>query len=183
MEDTPMAVYREVMEINFFGMVSLTRKCIPSLVASKGRIVIVGSLAGRIAMPFLSPYCASKFAVEGFADSLRREMRPFGVRTVLVEPAAVATPIWNRALEQRVEVSAPYRHPVERFREDFIKGGNQGMETGRAAAVIARILEKKRPSPRYIIAKNRLLSALELRIPDSLLDRLVAKLFGMDCRA
>jgi NAD(P)-dependent dehydrogenase (short-subunit alcohol dehydrogenase family) len=178
-EDTPMAVYREVMEINFFGMVFLTRKLIPALVDSKGRIVIIGSLAGRIAMPFLSPYCASKFAVEGFADSLRREMLPLGVRTVLVEPAAVATPIWNRALEQQVEVSERYRLSVERFREDFIRGGNDGLDTGLAAGMIARIIVKKRPAARYIIAKNRLVPALELCIPDQVMDRLVMRLFGM----
>ena len=78
-EDLPMSLFREVFEINFFGAVRIAQAFIPELVASRGRIVVIGSMAGRVALPFLSPYASSKFALEGFCDSLRRELNPFGV--------------------------------------------------------------------------------------------------------
>ncbi len=66
---------------------------------------MIGSNAGKIAMPFLSPYASTKYALEGFCDSLRREMNPFGVKTILFEPASIATPIWNKAKQQELRLS------------------------------------------------------------------------------
>lgn len=180
-ENVPMALYRESFEINYFGVVALVQATIPFLTRDKGRIMIIGSLAGRIAMPFLSPYVSTKFALEGFCDSLRREMNPWGVTTILIEPAAIATPIWRKAVQQDVSfVDAKYSKSLQRFREGFIEDGNRGLDTKQAASFIADILFKKKPGARYIVAKNRLVSNLLLLLPYWVLDKAVVKMFQME---
>jgi short-subunit dehydrogenase len=179
-ENLPMALYREAFEINYFGLVRLSQRLLPDLVASRGKLVVVGSLAGRIALPFLSPYTSTKFALEGFCDSVRRELNPLGVRTVLLEVAGVATPIWNKALRQDRSFADPkYAESLAAFTEGFILKGNEGLEADRAAAEIARILALKAPRARYLISKNPLLDRLKMRIPSRLLDRLVGRMFAM----
>lgn len=179
-ENLPMALYREVFEVNFFGLVRLSQRLLPELIAAKGKLVVVGSLAGRIALPFLSPYTATKYALEGFCDSVRRELLPFGVRTVLLEVAGVATPIWNKALAQDVSFMAPrYAASMEAFKRKFIVEGNHGLEVERAAERIARILELETPRARYVVSKSPLLDWLKMRIPGRLLDRVVLRMFEM----
>jgi NAD(P)-dependent dehydrogenase (short-subunit alcohol dehydrogenase family) len=179
-EDMPLEIYRAVFEINFFGLLAVTRKVIPALIRDGGRLVVIGSLAGRIALPYLSPYTASKFALEGWCDSVRRELRPQGVATILIEPAGVATPIWNRALGQDASfVQQKYEPSLQKFREEFIMKGNEGMEVGRAARAIYRRITKKNPSSRYVIAKNPVAARLQLCIPGCLLDTATARLFSM----
>jgi NAD(P)-dependent dehydrogenase (short-subunit alcohol dehydrogenase family) len=179
-ENIPMEIYRNVFEVNFFGLVSVTRKILPCLIKSRGRLVVIGSLAGRVALPFLSPYTSSKFALEGWCDSIRRELNPLGVRTILLEPGGVATPIWNKALEQDSSFAdKKYDESLRLFRENFIAGGNSGMDTERAAARMFRLVVKKSPKARYIVSGNRLLSYIETLIPDAILDILVKKMFSM----
>ncbi|NTU89853.1 MAG: SDR family NAD(P)-dependent oxidoreductase, partial [Actinobacteria bacterium] len=123
-EDLPLTLYRECFEINYFGAVRIVQACIPELIRNKGKIIVNGSMAGKFALPFLSPYASSKFALEGFCDSLRREMNPFGVKTVLLEPAAVATPIWNKAKSQDTSfIEEKYLKSVTFFMNKFIEGG------------------------------------------------------------
>ncbi len=180
-ENIPLNIYRECFEINYFGTVAVTQALLPELISNRGTIIVVGSLAGKIAMPFLSPYASSKFALEGFCDSLRREMNPYKVKTILIEPAGVATPIWDKAKEQDISwVDKKYMKSLQSFQENFIEGGNKGMAPHRAGEIIADILEKKRPGSRYIIAKNLFWSKLLAHIPNAILDRAVTKLFDMD---
>ncbi|NTW70938.1 MAG: SDR family NAD(P)-dependent oxidoreductase [Eubacteriaceae bacterium] len=179
-ENIPIGIYRESFEINYFGAVKVIQSLIPELILNKGKIIIHGSMAGRIAMPFLSPYVSTKFALEGFCDSLRREMKPFGVKTVLLETAAVATPIWNKAKNQDISfVEEKYMDSLYRFRDNFIEGGNHGMDVDDAAGMIANILLEKNPKARYIIAKNILSPKLLLRLPAMVIDIAVVKMFKM----
>lgn len=179
-ENIPIGLYRESFEINYFGAVKVIQSLLPEIILSKGKIIIHGSMAGRIAMPFLSPYVSTKFALEGFCDSLRREMKPFGVKTVLLETAAVATPIWNKAKNQDISfVEEKYMDSLYTFRDNFIEGGNQGMDAEDAAGMIANILYEKNPKARYVIAKNTLSSKLLLRLPAMLVDIAVIKMFKM----
>ncbi|MBN2160720.1 MAG: SDR family NAD(P)-dependent oxidoreductase [Spirochaetes bacterium] len=179
-ENIPLEIYRTVMEINFIGLASLSQKILPALIRSRGRLVVNGSMAGRIALPFLSPYTASKFALEGWCDSVRRELKPLGVRTILLETAGIATPIWDKGLQQDYSFAdKKYDASIRLFKEKFIAGGNRGMDTDRAAAQIFRFITEKKPKARYIVAQNRLLSFLELMIPGRVLDALVVKMFSM----
>ena len=180
-ENMPINIFRETYEVNFFGVIKVIQCLIPELIRDKGKIMVHGSMAGKVAVPFLSPYASSKFALEGFVDSLRREMLPFGVKTILLETAAVATPIWNKYQKQDISfVQEKYMKSLIEFRDKFIQGGNKGMAIAKAANMIADIFQKKQPKARYIVASNRLTSKMLTMIPNSLLDKILLKLFKMD---
>lgn len=85
-EFVPMKAYRNVLDVNYFGVVLVTKTFLPLVKRKKGRVVSIASIAGLLAMPGMSAYCSSKWAVEAFCESLRREMRIFGVKVVLIEP-------------------------------------------------------------------------------------------------
>ncbi len=91
-EALPTEDLRYQFEVNFFGVAQMIRTFLPLLRQTQGRIINVSSVAGKLATPYMSPYCASKFALEGFSDSLRRELKPFGVKVILVEPAPLTLP-------------------------------------------------------------------------------------------
>ena len=180
-EDMPIDIFKETYDINFFGTIRIVKCFIPYLIKTKGRIIIQGSMAGKVAVPFLSPYASSKFALEGFSDSLRREMIPYGIKTTLLEAAAVATPIWNKAKKQDVSfVEDKYVKSMTEFRDKFIEGGNRGMDVKDAAKMISDIFEKNNPKGRYIIAGNRFTSKLLTFMPNFILDKVLVKMFKMD---
>lgn len=180
-ENIPINIFKETYEINFFGTIRIIQCFIPELIKTKGRIIVHGSMAGRVAVPFLSPYASSKFALEGFCDSLRRELLPYGIKTILLETAAVATPIWNKAKNQDISfVDEKYMKSLTEFRDKFIEGGNRGMKVETAAKIISDIFEKNNPKGRYIVAKNILTSKLLTYIPNFILDKILIRLFKMD---
>lgn len=180
-ENLPLNMYRESFEINLFGLISLTQLLIPTLIASKGRIYNMGSMAGLVAMPFLSPYVSTKFALEGFTDSLRREMTPFGIKTVLFEPGGISTPIWEKAKKQDISFAdQKYMDSLKIFEVKFIDGGLNGCPVDRASEKIVRVIEKKNPKARYIIDDPVLMTKLLAFLPQRILDRVIKKLFKMD---
>lgn len=180
-ENTPIRLFRENMEVNYIGLVSLTQKIIPLLAASRGRIIIIGSMAGRIALPFLSPYVSTKFALEGFADALRREMRPLGVKVVLMEPTAVATPIWTKALAQDMSfVERKYLSSVNAFKDEFIRPAMKSMHPDHAARQIYAGATARNPRTRYMITDKRVTNTLIRMVPLKVLDWYANKWFRMD---
>lgn len=180
-ENIPLQVFREVFEINFFGLVSLTQKIIPNLIQSKGRLIIIGSMAGRVAPPFLSPYVCTKFALEGFSDSLRRELIPFGIKTILLEPGVVATSIWNKPKELNNSlIDKKYLKSLEFFKDKLVSAGKSGMTTSKATEKIFKIIKKKNPKPRYFIVKNRLRTYIQLFLPQKYLDKLIIRNYKVD---
>lgn len=180
-ENLPMDFYRKCMEINFFAPVRMIKEFIPEIIRNRGRIMLIGSFAGKIALPFLSAYASSKYAAEAFCDSQRRELNPFGVKTILMEPRAVATTIWDKGKAQDISfVDEKYRACLIRERDSFVKGGNSGVDVDIAAFDISRILFAKNPRPRYIIAKNLAASKFLLIVPDRILDKAIEKVFHMD---
>jgi short-subunit dehydrogenase len=180
-ENVPLKTYRESFEINFFALVTVVQKMIPEMIKSRGRIVIIGSFAGRMAAPFSSPYSASKYALEGFTESLRREMNPFGIKTVIFEPGSIATPIWNKIKEKDYSfIDKKYNKTKNLFIKNFVEAGNRGLDPETAALKIYSILTKRKPGPRYIIAENAFMEHLKLIIPTRLMDYLIAKIFEMN---
>jgi len=87
---------RHQMEVNSIGQIAVTQAFLPLLRKCRGRIVNIGSIAGRAVTPFVGAYAASKFAMEAFTDALRMELRPWGISVSIVEPGSIATPIWNK---------------------------------------------------------------------------------------
>ena len=180
-ENTPLSMYRENFEVNYFSNVRIIQALIPELIQSKGKILINGSLAGKIALPFLSPYASSKFALEGFCDSLRREMKPFDVQTVLIESASVATPIWNKSYNQDISfIEEKYIPTLRRFQKMLTTSGNKGLSSEKSAVLTAAIIEDPRPKTRYVIAKGKINSKYLRFLPDAALDRLLLRHFKIN---
>jgi NAD(P)-dependent dehydrogenase (short-subunit alcohol dehydrogenase family) len=171
---------REIFEVNVFAPVLLTQALLPSLRAARGRVVIVGSVGGRVAVPFGGPYHATKFALEALADSLRLELRPQGVGVAIVEPGTIRTPIWAKA-ERRVEAQrsrlseigrALYDARLATFQERLRSADRDGDEPRLVAAKIAKALDGR--GSRYPLGRGvGAITRLRPLIPDALFDRVV----------
>jgi len=151
-EDLTRDLLRRQFEVNVFGAMQLCREVLPSMRARRsGRIVNVSSLAGRVSIPMMGAYCASKFAVEALTDAMRVEAKPFGVGVSLVEPGPVVTEFQRNALavSRDVLTSDSVYRPVYR---SYIDGGfemGRGATPERVARVIHHALTARRPRSRY----------------------------------
>ncbi|HEY0798183.1 MAG TPA: SDR family oxidoreductase, partial [Candidatus Baltobacteraceae bacterium] len=167
-------------EVNFFGAMATTRAFLPLLRRSRGRVINISSIAGKCSVPFVGAYAASKFALEGASDALRLELAPFGVRVILIEPGAVATPIWQRGgdLARAVlaqlspEQIAPYREALERFSTLATRSGKGGISPHRVAAVIDEALFGTKPRARYLVGNDARVQLMLARLPEGLRDRI-----------
>ena len=147
-EYLPIEEWRQQFEVNLFGVVETTKLFLELLRRGPGRNVIVGSVSGRLASPMVAPYAASKHAVEALAEALRHELRDWGIRTSVVEPGAVATPIWDkgRAQADRLEHDLPvdarqrYARFIEVVRRTIDQQEKVGVEPDRVAQVVERAL-------------------------------------------
>src|SRR5687768_13520662 len=100
LEFLPIEVWRNQLEVNVIGQVAVTKALMPLLRQGKGRVVFIGSIGGRTGTPFMGPYNASKFAIEGIAEAFRQERAPWGMKVIVVEPGAVKTEIWEKGRSQ-----------------------------------------------------------------------------------
>ena len=132
-------------------------------------------------MPFLGPYCASKFGLEGMSESLRRELMIFGVDVIVVAPGTIATPIWNKA--DAVDVTpfadGPYAPALARLKGYMIPNGNDGLPPERIGETVKTALTVKRPKTRYTVTPNPLQNLLALTLPKRLIDGVIARRLGL----
>jgi NAD(P)-dependent dehydrogenase (short-subunit alcohol dehydrogenase family) len=181
MEDIPEAELRRVMETNFFGVLALTRALLPTFRAQRqGRIVIVTSEAAFVGQPTNSIYVASKWAVEGWAESVAYEFETFGIYTILVEPGPCKTEIWHGTPRFQPSDSA-YRSWVTRvFHAGDAHFANLARDPQEVALTIARALEAKRPGFRYPVGPmSRLNHFLRGKLPSRLLRRATKRYLGI----
>jgi NAD(P)-dependent dehydrogenase (short-subunit alcohol dehydrogenase family) len=179
-EFVPPEELRHQLEVNLVGQVAVTQAFLPALRRTRGRIVFMGSIAGRSALPFLSPYAASKHALEALADSLRLELRPFGIHVSIVEPGTIKTAIWARSAKRADELIAGsdgelgelYGERIAAFREVALKRGAAGAPAEKVAKVVLEALTAERPHTRYLIGRDARLRAGFERLPDRLRDRI-----------
>lgn len=179
-EFVPPEELRHQLEVNLVGQVAVTQAFLPALRRAKGRIVFMGSIAGRSALPFLSPYAASKHALEAVADSLRLELRPFGIHVSIVEPGSIKTAIWARSAQRADKLIAAsdgelgdlYGERIAAFRQIALERGAAGAPTGKVAKVVLEALTAERPHTRYLIGRDARLRAGFERLPDRLRDRI-----------
>ena len=182
LELVPLDELRRQLEVNVVGQVAVTQAFLPALRRSRGRIVLMGSIGGRSALPFLGPYAASKHALEAVADSLRVELRPWGVAVSIIEPASIATAIWQkgatRAEELRAgfapDVDALYAPAVASFRKVALSRG-PGADPDDVAKVVEHALTAGRPKARYVVGRDARIRAAIERLPTRLRDRVLAK--------
>lgn len=187
-EAVPLDRWRRQFEVNFFGHIAVTQACLPMLRAARGRIVLVSSIAGLVGQPFLSPYCASKHALEALGDALRIELAPDGVGVTLLEPGAIKTPIWKRGEEntRAVEDSMPpdlvarYRDRLERVKKMASDAEAKGLPASACARAIERALTARRAPARIILGTDARLGAFFQRLlPARLFDLVLRRAFGV----
>jgi NAD(P)-dependent dehydrogenase (short-subunit alcohol dehydrogenase family) len=184
-EFLPIEMLRRQLEVNLIGQIAVTQALLPALRRARGRIVNVSSIGGRVAVPLLSPYAASKFGLEGFSDSLRRELRPHGVRVVLVEPGGVKTQIWRKGGEMADTMMEQVPPEAEGLYGDLVRvlraqseriDRESGMDASEVADVIARAMTSRRPRTRYLVGSDAKLRArVAWLLPDRAMDALIAR--------
>ncbi|HEX7064886.1 MAG TPA: SDR family oxidoreductase [Bacillales bacterium] len=155
-EEVPMAKWREQFETNFFGLVAVTKAVLPSMrEQGNGTIINMSSIGGRSALPGLGPYQASKFAVEGFSETLRLEMLPYGVRVVLVEPGSFKTDIWGKGVgDVNLAADSPYKEKTERLMKIVGRIAETADDPDKVARLVVRIVQTEEPDLRYPIGKG-----------------------------
>jgi len=181
-EDLTDEQVRRVMEVNFFGVLALTRRLLPAFRRQRrGRIVIVSSEAAFAGHPTISPYTASKWAVEGWAEALAYEVEPFGIHVTLIEPGAIRTNIWSSSPRVIPKESA-YRPLVMHLNivvDQHV--ARTAREPEDVARTIAKALEARSPRFRYTVGPTaRVGHVLRGKIPARLMRRIVARYFGFD---
>jgi NAD(P)-dependent dehydrogenase (short-subunit alcohol dehydrogenase family) len=188
LEFLPIDRLRQQLEINLIGQAAVTQAFLPALRRGRGRIVNVSSIGGRVGLPLVGAYNASKFGLEGLSDSLRRELRQHGVDVILIEPGGVKTPIWKKGEELADEMLEDVPPEAERLYGRMIaavRTGTQriaretGIEPSEVAEVIGTALTSSRPRARYLVgsdAKQRAVMAKLL--PARVMDRLIIRALG-----
>lgn len=177
-EDLSDEEMRQVFEVNVFGTMAVTRTVLPYMrAARRGRIVIMSSIGGKIASPGATAYCASKFALEGFGESLAQELRPFGVYVSLLEPGSVKTELYgrNRRLAARaLDPESPYHEWFRQLQGQMDHLARTPATTAEEVAEAAyRALTDKPPRWRYVVGRRpRLLIALRRYLPGELFERI-----------
>jgi len=180
--------YRQQFEVNFFGLVEVTRQVLPLLgtdrsrIGKPGKIINISSNVGQIGLPFVGPYCASKHAVEGLSHSLRRELLMYGIDVIIIGPAAIKTPIWEKESATTIPDSArnsDYAKSMGIFQSLFRKDGERGMEPDKLARLISEIFEKRKPKTRYALAQHKFKEWIMPRfiLPDRVLDNMMRKIY------
>jgi NAD(P)-dependent dehydrogenase (short-subunit alcohol dehydrogenase family) len=185
--ELPVEEFRRQVEINLVGVVIVTQAFAPllgtdrGLKGNPGRIVNIRSVGGRIGNPFLASYVASKFALEGLSESLRRELLPFGVDVIIIAPGAVATPIWAKA--EQVDVlpyrNTPYAAPLDRLRNYMLMLGKQGLPPERIGEAVRHALTAAKPEVRYTVTPTPVQNWLATNLPKRVVDRMVGSRLGL----
>src|SRR5208337_2704382 len=184
-EDMTLDELRHQLETNFFGNVAMTKAMLPVMRAQReGHIITVTSIGGLLGNPMLSAYCASKYALEGWSESLRIETHSLGIRVSLVEPGAYDTDIWERNVviaKGSLDPASPNKERSQRFAE-FVKNSAKHRGDAREVAqLIVRIANDPNPRLRYLIGADAKLQVwLKRLVPWRRYERIVAKTVKID---
>jgi NAD(P)-dependent dehydrogenase (short-subunit alcohol dehydrogenase family) len=179
LEFLPLDELRRQLEVNLIGQLAVTQAFLPALRAARGRIVIVGSIAGKSALPFLGAYAISKFALEALADSLRVEVAPDGIHVSIVEPGTIATAIWTKpqpvADAMPPEAMERYGSRIQRFRSVAAARSAKAAPVDSVGVAVEHALTASRPRTRYLVGRDAKLRAAIQKLPDRLRDRVLAR--------
>lgn len=180
--------FRHQLEVNLIGSFVVTSAFLPLLgtdptrKGKPGRIVNISSTSARIAGPFAGAYAASKFGLEGFSDSLRRELILFGIDVIIIRPGAVITPIWQKSdtgLTERFR-ETQYSEALARFEQYAAKEGANGLPAAVIGNTVWHALTTSKPRARYAVVPNRLTNWVIPRLmPTRMLDKLIAQFMGI----
>ena len=165
LEFLPVTELRRQLEVNVTGQVAVTQAFLPLIRKGRGRIVNVGSISGRVAFPLLGPYCASKFALEALTAALRMELRPWGIKVVIIEPAGIRTPIWRKALsagdkmgdQMPPEAFTFYGSIIEGQRARAKQSDHAGVHPKYVVKAVVHALTAEKPRLRYAVGQRAVL--------------------------
>ena len=178
---------RHQLDVNVVGQLVVTQAFAPLLGADPsrkgepGRIVMISSVGGKNANPFMGPYNASKFALEGLSESLRRELMLFGIDVIIVAPGAVATPIWAKAEEVDVSqyANTPYVTQLERIRSYMLDRGPKGLKPEKLGEAIHLALTIAHPKTRYTVSPDGLQDMMMNVLPKRMVDKMIGGRLGL----
>ena len=183
LELIPLEAWRRQFEVNVLGTVAVIQAFLPHLRKGKGRIVIMGSVAGRSALPGTGAYDSSKFALEGLADSLRPELQTFGIGVSIVEPGAVATAIWDKALKEIddfkrsavPELLELYADLIASVRDETAKAAVRALPADVVAKSVEHAITSSRPKSRYVVGSDAQFWLMLNLLPDRWKDKLILR--------
>ena len=186
--------FRQQINVNLTGQLIVTQAFAPLLMADgpglprrssegakPGRIVMISSVGGKNANPFLGPYSASKFALEGLSEALRRELMIFGIDVIVVAPGAVATPIWDKAdsIDPALYANTPYVKALETVKAYMVAMGHKGLPPEALGEAVWAALTVAHPKVRYTVTPSPLQNFLMNALPKRMVDRLIAGQLGL----
>lgn len=181
-ETTPLDQAREQLQTNFWGTVHVVREALPHMRGSGGgRIVLVGSLAGLVALPFQAYYSASKYALEGFGEALAYEVAPFGISVTLVEPGNTVTGFTDNRRRSDPDAASPYAVPNDRAVTTMERDERAGIPAEKVAAVVEGVLRARTPPRRAPVASpdERLGTFAKRLLPHRVFERLARGPLGL----
>ena len=188
LEFLPLGDLRSQMEVNVIGQVAVTQAFLPLLRKGTGRIVNIGSIGGRMAAPFLGAYNASKFAMEALTDSLRMELRPWGISVSIIEPGSIDTRLWEKgqnAGDVLLGKMPPhgrelYDPAVDAVRQAAEKNAQGAIPPSAVAKAVVHALTAEKPKTRYVVGTDARIQAVVARlVPDGMKDWLVTREMGL----
>ncbi len=183
--------WRNILEVNVIGQFAVTKAVLPRLRESRGRVLFISSVNGRIATPMLGPYSASKFALEAGCDALRVELKAWGIPVVLIEPAQTDTDMWRTAGDMVVQIEADMSPEHRDLYAEHLAGMKKFVPTARkmaspttkVVAVVEEALTARRPRARYVVAfLPKVQVAVVPKLPTALRDRVMMMLVGLPRR-
>ena len=188
-EHLPVAEFQKVIDVNLVGQYAVTQAFLPLLRRGGGTILFITSIGGRVASPFFSPYNAAKFGLEGMADSLRRELKPWKeMDVVVIEPGSIATPIWEKgndnfaaaSKKMHPEADRLYGPQMVRLKEVTEETAARGMEPVKVAKVIEKAIRKSNPKARYIVGRDaKMMARTQSLVGDKNFDKLMRRGMSM----
>ena len=188
LEAVPISDLRQQLEVNVIGQVAVIQVFLPLIRQARGRIVNMGSIAGLSTMPLMGPYSASKFALEAITDALRLEVQQWGIHVAIVEPGAIATPIWNKSTIEAAEREAAietelrtlYKSVVTAVRKVVGEASKRAIPPDAVVKVVEEALTAPAPKTRYLVGTDaKFLAFLVRLLPDRIYDKLLTSILKL----
>jgi NAD(P)-dependent dehydrogenase (short-subunit alcohol dehydrogenase family) len=187
LETLPLHLFREQLELNLTAQLAVIQAVMPAIRKARGRIVLMSSDGGRVALPYTGAYHASKYGIEAIGDSLRQELAPWGIKVVLILPGAIDTQIWTRGevvadkfYEESPRTQELYGTQTERYRDFIHEVAKDAIPADKVAAKVELALDKRRPKARYMVGLDaHVVARLGPVIPPAIFDWVIAKTMKM----